>query len=446
MQSRNFYLCMAVLAATGFNHAASSKGPRARVMRRTGRYVGRAEYKDIAGEFAAALNEIKGSLSTIGDRLKACEGNANEVKSLDTAVKAVSADLKAIRDELAAHPEEKKSLDTAVAATNGRLDELERKINMSVQNSKPGRKADRKSFDTLTAKMKTGDDVGTELKSLDSDLKVQDIFMEGQPAAAHPLLSRVYSRPTMSDRPRLSYYTGQIVHVKGVDQPTDDGGTIGTQGGRKKVILDVDTYEYQPTIDHEDVEDVGGQVLAWELDAAGIGTADRLAADLAGTMQGAFHATGQGFDEFAHIAKGLTLTNKWTEADINTLVAALPVKYRPGACFMVNKVTAANLALIVDQIGRSLWVPNMQEGIPAQLKGFDVIETNELDDNTVVFGNPKWGLAVLPRQPVTLGSLERLNGNYRPYYFGRYAQGIFDPRALQAMALNPTPPAPPAGA
>lgn len=409
MKSNNYHVQMAVLAATILSI------PRAR----------KVEYKDAAGEMAAALNEIKGGLASIGDRLKIAEGSVAELKSLDSALKGLQADLA----ELKKSGVEVKSLDGVVKGFGSQMSEIERKLNAMAQNHTPG-KVEKKSRDwtALTALMQSGGEI--ELKSLDSDLKQQDIFLDGQPFLATPLLNLVFFRTTMSDQPRYSYYTGTVIGVK--------GGTSDTQGDRKKVILNVTDYEYQPTLDRGDVADVGAQLLQDELDSFTNLLPEKLQADLVDAIEAKAHTAGGDFDQYEDVLKSETASSSgFAQADIVNLIASLPIRYRSGAVILANSATAADLRNIVNDATKvSIWQPSLQDGTPDRLAGYTFLVDENVAADRVIITNPRRGLAVIEREKPTLSNVEREGGDYLPYYSGRYALGVTDPRASKIMDVK----------
>jgi hypothetical protein len=436
--NRNAYIALACLATMGLEFAGARKGPRARIMRHTGRHLSRAEYKDAASDLTDTLKQIQASIATIGDRLKKTEDAVLEHKSLDGELKGLKADLTQAKKDLAfdlkAAPE-LKAMDERFTAVKTQLDTVERKINEAVQNAAPGKagKKGRKSFaevKSLDAAMRNQQEV--ELKGLDSDLKQQDIFLDGEPSLEYPLLNLVFRRPTSSDRPRYSYYTGTVIRRKGKQ------GSTQTQGERKKVLFDVATYDYQPTIEQEDVQDVGARMLDDEMNTFVIQTPAALNEDLVDSIQTAVKPkVTVGFNEFADVASIPTAASTgYTNDDLNNLIAELPRKYWAGAVFMANKSLTASLMGIKDSTGRSMWQPTLQQGVPPTLKGYTFIQDDNLADGRLVFTNPRWGLAIMERQTATLTNVERLNGDYRPYYMARYGQGVTDPRGTKVMDLK----------
>ena len=321
---RNYYAAMATLAPIG----ASKKGPKARLLRKYGR-PGRVEFKDEAGDVAAMLTEIKGGIVELGDRLGKVETGQGELKSLDAEVKGLTADLAELR-KIAETMPELKSLE-GFDALKTQLDEVERKIDAAVVTAQPAAgKVAAKSFAELTAidtAMRAAEDV--ELKAVDSDLKQKDIYLDDPVYTDNPLLELAYRRPTKSDAPRYSYPTGAVVTIKG------EGA--GTANVRKKVVLTVQDYEYQPTLERSDVDDMGSFLLDDEFVNMKEGLRTRLNADLVDAIEAAGVATGSVTDEYTEIHIIETdVQDVVDNDDINSLVAALGKRYRQGAVFMAN--------------------------------------------------------------------------------------------------------------
>ncbi len=426
---RNYYAAMAAPALAGFAVQASRKGPKARLMRRYGR-PGRVEFKDEAGDVAAMLAEIKGGIGDLGDRLGKVETGQAELKSLDAAVKGLTGDLVELRKIAEATPE-LKSLE-GFDALKTQLDAVERKINAAVVNAQPAAgKTAAKSFAELTeidTAMRAAEDV--ELKAVDSDLKQQDIYLDEPVYTDNPLLELAYRRPTKSDAPRYSYPTGAVVTIKG------EGA--GTANVRKKVVLTVQDYEYQPTLERSDVDDMGSFLLDDEFANMKEGLRTRLNADLVDAIEAAGVAKASITDEYTEVAIIVTAVQDVVDNDdINTLVAELGKQYRQGAVFMANAAYRVILEGIVDATtGVSLWRPSLAQGVPATLKGHTFIEDENVTAGRLMFGSPRRGTAIMDREEATLSNVERSGGDYLPYYAARKGRGVTDCRAWKILDIK----------
>ena len=366
------------------------------------------------------LKQLQEQVTAMCGKVDAMDAIGVEVKSLDTAVKAITADVAALRDE-ATNEDEKKSLDEMTAALTGRLDTIERTLNESGADSASKKaEAERKSFDAFDKAVRNAEDV--ELKSLDSDLKQQDVFFDDLLRGMYPLMGRVFSRTTNSDNPRYSYPVAGIVNIK--------GQAAGASGSRKKVILAVDTFEYQPTVDRGDVDDVGAQMFADEQAAHAEGTVETLNANVVDAIEAAGVAKASITDEYTEVAIIETdASGVVDDDDLNETVGELPLKYRRGAVWLGNALMVATLKGVVDGAGTSMWAPSLSEGTPPMLKGYPFIEDENVADDRLVFGNPRRGSAVIEREKSTLSNIERSGGDYLPYYAARYARGNTDARA-----------------
>jgi HK97 family phage major capsid protein len=90
-------------------------------------------------------------------------------------------------------------------------------------------------------------------------------------------------------------------------------------------------------------------------------------------------------------------------SSLRRLVYALPKKYRNGAKFFMPGALVEQLALAVDANGRPLWQESTQEGEPARVLGYQIMETDampvyDLDGAgagtatgaDIIFGNPQY--------------------------------------------------------
>jgi HK97 family phage major capsid protein len=197
------------------------------------------------------------------------------------------------------------------------------------------------------------------------------------------------------------------------------------------------TYDYQPTIEHEDMADDGSQLM----DSETVASAEEIAAavneDLVNAWEAALVATAEISDALTEVELIECATpGTLTVADLVGLISELPMQHRRGAVFVVNPLMAATLRTLTDGQGKYLWAESLQEGTPARLCGYQVIEDEAVTDGRILFGNPRRGLAVMERQVPTLGNVERSANNYLPYFFGRYAVGRTAAKALKALDVG----------
>lgn len=370
------------------------------------------EIQEIVEGIVTKVDELTKSMAvllTLGAEVKSLDGSVQDIKAELAVITA--ADFPAI---------ERKSLD-ALSGLGERLDGIERTINESAVHSDAKRKEEQqKSFDAFDLAVRNKEDV--ELKSLDSDLKQQDVFFDDLLQGMYPLLGLVFSRPTNSDSPRYSYPVAGIVNIK--------GEAAGASGSRKKVTLTVDTFEYQPTVDRGDVEDVGAQMFLDEQAAHAEGTMETLNANVVDAIEAAGVAKASITDEYTEVAIIETdAIGVVDDDDLNETVGELPLKYRRGAVWLGNATMVATLKGVVDGAGTSMWAPSLSEGTPPLLKGYPFIEDENVADDRLIFGNPKRGSAVIEREKSVLSNIERSGGDYKPYYAARYARGNTDARA-----------------
>jgi len=379
--------------------------------------------------------ELEKIIAGIGTKVDELGTRLATLLVLDTEVKSLGgtvADLKAELAVIAAADlpaVEQKSLD-ALGAMTARLDGIERTVNEAGVNSDDKRKAEqKKSFDAFDLAVRNEQDV--ELKSLDTDLKHQDIFFDDLLRGMYPLMGMVFSRPTNSDTPRYSYPVAGIVNIK--------GESAGASGSRKKVSLTVATFEYQPTVDRGDVEDVGAQMFVDEQTAHAEGTMETLNANIVDAIEAAGVAKASIADEYTEVSLIETdVVGVLDDDDLNDVIGELPLKYRRGAVFLGNSSMVATLSGIVDGNSRKMWNPSLAEGTPPTLKGYPFIEDENVADDRLVFGNPKRGSAVIEREKSTLSNIERSGGDYKPYYAARYARGNTDARAWKMLDIQTT--------
>jgi len=372
------------------------------------------------------LNQLQEQVTAVCAKVDTLAEVGVEVKSLDETVKSLTADVTALRAE-AESEDEKKSLDEMKTALTARMDGIERTINEQAANSEPKAKNETKSFDALDAAVRAGEDV--ELKSLDSDLKQQDVFFDDLLRGNYPLMDRVFRRPTNSDKPRYSYPVAGAVNIK--------GEAAGASGSRKKVIFTVKTVEYQPTVEREDVEDVGAQMFVDEQVAHAEGTIEKVNAGVVDAIEAAGVAKASITDQYNEVAIIETdVVDVIDNDDLNDVISELPVKYRRGAVFTANANMAATLDDIKDSNGRSMWTDSLKEGTPPTLKGYPFIVDENVTDDRLIFGNPKRGSAVIEREKSVLSNIERSGGDYKPYYAARYAWGNTDCRAWKILDIQ----------
>ena len=86
----------------------------------------------------------------------------------------------------------------------------------------------------------------------------------------------------------------------------------------------------------------------------------------------------------------------------HNIVAALHPRLRPGAVWIMNRITAAAVRGLRDAQGRWLWEQSMQAGQPSSLFGYPVIEAEDMPDiaansYSIAFGNFKEGYQIVNR-------------------------------------------------
>jgi predicted phage gp36 major capsid-like protein len=241
----------------------------------------------------------------------------------------------------------------------------------------------------------------------------------------YPVLERAFRRPCRGDNPKYSYPTGATVQKKSVGS-----GQVASE--RKKVAVTIEDYEYQPTIDRGDVQDVGGSTLLNdEQQAHREGTADALNADAVDGIEAAGEASVS--DVYTEVEIVETATTSWAASDVDTLWGKLGLKYRPGAVFIANSGMETTLMNLVDGDGNKVWRPSLAEGVPPTLRGKPFITDENVKDDRLILTNPRRGLVVFERERSTLSNIERSGGDYKPYYVGRYGVAVTDARASKIM-------------
>jgi hypothetical protein len=317
-----------------------------------------------------------------------------------------------------------------------RLDEIERKVNAKGIDS-AARPAAAKRFaeqKSLDGRMKRGEPVGEEIKSLDSDLKVQDVFVSPTAQRDFPLLALVDSRPTNADTPNFGFPADAAIRIKGRE------GSSQIEQVWKKSTATVETYDYQPTLLSEDVADAG----AWLLDDAARAAVDGVRGTLCGQIVGKIEAAakdpaGMGFDPYKDVALLVTAGASLAEVDLLAAIAAIPLRFRRGAAWVGSPTMTARVRGLTDAgTGARLWAPSIAVGTPATLYGFPYIEDESVDADKLLFGNPQAGSGVAARQQPTLLTMERLNGDYKPYFQGRFGVCVKDARAWTVTELQGT--------
>lgn len=405
-----------------------------RLRARTPEFKAVDDDKATVGETLGKLNDEFKAIAGRIDGIEAKAVDAGKLAEQVTAIAADLADVKGLADKFndgGAATAEVKALGDKFT---GRLDDLEKRINAADVDRTAGGGGGRKSrdalartpeFKALDAAMREGREASAELKALDDDLKTQQVFFDGQPTGDFPLLDRVYRRPTTSETPKYSYYTGGTCAIK---------GNADSQGAHKKVAITVQTYYYQPTLDREDVDDVGALLLQTEQATHVESVRETLNAALVDAIEAAGVAKAEIADEYTEVAIIETAVADTLDADdLADLVAELPTKYRRGAVMIANRATATTLRAIVDGNDAHMWAPSLKEGVPATLMGYAFIEDDNVADGRVIFTNPARGLALMEREPSILSNIERSAGDYLPYFAARYGLAVTDARASKIL-------------
>ncbi len=239
----------------------------------------------------ATIEKINAEIAKLAGRVEGLDAVAGEVKSLDAAMLEIKAELAGITKAATELAEgETKSRDGLAK----RLDEFEQKINRTSVDSSEAEKAaaQQKAFDEFDKTVRAGGHI--EVKSLDSGLKIQDVFLDDQPSIDYPLLGMAFFKTTKSDAPNYSYPVAGAVNKK--------GEAAGTAGVRKKVAVTIDDIEYQPTIDRGDVEDVGGQMFLDEQTSHVEGTREYVNAAIVDAIEAAGVAAASVTDVYTQVA------------------------------------------------------------------------------------------------------------------------------------------------
>ena len=388
----------------------------------------RVEYKDEPANLAGKIAE---QLKELGERVNDLVHANKEQKDFSAAVANLAEDTKSLKADLAEFRKSEPELKSFLSKATDRLDDFEKRINafgVTAAASNGGktvkRYAECKSLDVA---MRAHEHI--EMKSLDSDLKVQNVFHDTVVTSDFPLLDMAYRKPTNSDAPRWSYPSGMVVGVK--------GGASATPNARNKVVGAVVDYEYQPTLDKSDVDDTGSFLLDDETATFVEGMRAKLEAVLVDAIEAKLHLAA-GLTEFTDVLKLKSGTeDTWAATDLDTIIAALPKRYRKGAVFIGSAAMTVILSGFKDATtGVSMWRPGLAAGVPATLMGYTYIEDENLAANRLVFGNPRWGLRIGERQAPSLSNIERLGGDYKPYFSARYDAGVLDTRAWVAMDIK----------
>ena len=420
----NYYVAMMTIMACGYEHQVAAGGPRGRLAQRLGRPV---EGKDEMADLQALLEELKSGMASILERLAKLEEVEPEVKSAD--LKGLREDLAGLKG-LAKDVAEVKGLDGKLAKLGEQISETERKINQVVVDAAAkGRKGkrDQKSLDALTQRMKNQEAI--DVKSLDSDLKQQDIFNEETPRKGLGILAFVRQRPTAADAPRCSYLKNGTVRIKG--EEVDDT----TGASRIKRVGTVKTLEHEGLITQEDIDDAGALMLDDELTSATDAMVLRLRGLVVDDIEtNLVDAQASDFDEDTDFPLLETKTAAtWTADDILNLVNQVPEEYREGAIFVANSTMVPTLAGIQDDAGSNLFLQSLTAPIPRTLAGYEFIEEANVADGRLIFGNADYGYMVWERVKPELSNINRSGGDYEPYYRCRYAWSKRDTRAMAAM-------------
>ncbi len=364
------------------------------------------------------LKKIAAQVEAFGGRLETLEGGSVEVKDLTEAGQAALA--KTLAEMQDAGEIEMKSF-------TDRLDEFERKANAAGIDAEQAGEVEKKDFSVIDAAMRAGDDI--EFKALDSDLKQQDVFLDSSVISTYPLLARVFTRQTKSDSPRVSFNTGATITVKG-------RGGAQVANVRKKVTLTVEMNEYQPTLEQEDVEDMGSLLIQDEFDEFKIASPEQINADIVDAIEAAEVAKAAVTDVYNEVAMIETVgVSVWADADFVNLIAELPVKLRRTACWTAAPATVAIMRNIVNpSTSKSQWVDgDASTGRLPTFKGYEVIEDENAADDVVIFGNARRGAAAIERTKAVLNHIERVGSTYKPHYSHRVARGLTDCRSWKIL-------------
>lgn len=95
--------------------------------------------------------------------------------------------------------------------------------------------------------------------------------------------------------------------------------------------------------------------------------------------------------------KGITLDAKAvnlagagiTYDDIVNLRKAVKAKYITGASYMMSTATECDIMLLKGADDRPLWMPSMRDDAPATILGKPVVINDDMDANTIIFGDLK---------------------------------------------------------
>lgn len=371
------------------------------------------------------IEKIEAAVKTMAGRVEAIATVEGEVKSLDKAVLSIKAELAAITASVAALATgETKSLDGFAERLNG----FEQRINRTaIDSAEATATAQKKAFDDFDALVRAGGEI--ELKSLDSGLKVQDVFLDDGPSVDFPLLGLAFFKTTTSDAPNYSYPVAGAVNKK--------GQSAGASGSRKKVAVTIDPIEYQPTLDREDIKDVGGQLFLDEQTAHVEGVREYVNAAIVDGIEAAIVASASVTDVYIQVEGFTTAVSQTvTDTEINTFIGNLATKYKAGSVFIANPAMAAILKNIRDDSGRSLWAESIAVGTPATFKGRPFIEDDNSADGRLIYGNPRRGACVIEREKSILDNVERSGGDYLPYYVARFGGRETDCRAWKVLDLK----------
>jgi len=361
---------------------------------------------DDKATIAETLDKLNGEFKALGERIDGIEAAATDAGKLAEQVKGITADLtevKGLADRLNDGGDATAEVKALGDKFAGRLDDLEKRFN-AADVDRPAGKGGRKSrddlrrtpeFKALDTAMREGREASAELKALDDDLKTQQVFFDGEPT--------------------YSYYTGGTCAIK---------GSPDSQGAHQKVAIAVQTYYYQPTLDREDVDDVGALLLQTEQATHVESVRETLNAALVDEIEAAGEAKASISDEYTEVA--IIETAEAATLDADDLA-------RRGAVMIANRATATTLRAIVDGNDAHMWAPSLKEGVPATLMGYAFVEDDNVADGRVIFTNPARGLALMEREPSILSNIERSAGDYLPYFAARYGLAVTDARASKIL-------------
>ena len=97
-----------------------------------------------------------------------------------------------------------------------------------------------------------------------------------------------------------------------------------------------------------------------------------------------------------------TATAGLTYDEVINLCYDLPGKYHKGAKVYTHRFNIRDLRKLKDTTNQYLWQPSQQVGQPPSLNGFAVVESNELPDDQIYFGDLKKTYWLGDRQKMTV--------------------------------------------